>query len=96
MRKIEIKAKDAFFAGLEFKQGNTEVRVSRNEVRYYLHGNLIARRLADSLNTYCTLAGWNTSTTKSRLRSLGANIVQRKGVLSVDCEIINDCQWFSI
>lgn len=81
---IEIKARDAFFSGYDFKLSNTEVFVSSNIVYYSLHGNIIAKRDLKSGLSKFTLCGWNTNTTKSRLRSLGVNLTTKKGVVYVD------------
>ena len=96
MRKIEEKAKQAFINGVNFNMSNTSVKVVSNMVEYRLHGNLIALRLKNSLTTECSLCGWNTNTTKSRLRSLGANITQKKGRLFVDGLEIDDTTYFYI
>ena len=59
---------------------------SRSEI--YLHGNLIAEYWHDEKAPLAvnrqTLARWSTSTTKSRLRALGANVSTRKGVTYLD------------
>lgn len=96
MKKIEALAKMAFFNGNNFAQSNTEVKVRRTKVEYYLHGNLIAWRLKNSLCAECSLAGWNTRTTKSRLNSLGANITQRKGIIYADGIQIDATTYFYI
>lgn len=68
---------------------------SRSEI--YLHGNHIANywhgdvakgvelKGADPLEVNIrTLKSWPTNTTKSRLRALGVNLTQKKGVLYID------------
>lgn len=106
MRKIDEQMVDAVLERCNWKSDNTEVQVSASgvvEVR--LHGNLIAR-LTDGEWEY-TLAGWNTSTTRSRLSALlrallpgccgvgtkkgQANIVYRDGTLVP----ISSREWFT-
>jgi hypothetical protein len=68
---------------------------SRSEV--YLHGNHIANYwhgdIAQGIDlqgagpvevNIRTLKSWPTNTTKSRLRALGVNLTQKKGVLYID------------
>lgn len=71
MRKITKEACQAFEAGTNYKNGNTEV----NDHGYFLHGNKIAEHNSlfknngnKSINI--TLAGWNTNTTRERLNGL--------------------------
>jgi hypothetical protein len=59
-----------------------------------LHGN----HIADATRNYYgsiiitpnreTLADWPTPTTKSRLRALGVNLTQSRGVISIDGEVV--------
>lgn len=94
MRKIEQQMLNAIHNKLDkWMNNNTAVfyisasesgnpNGSRSEI--YLHGNLIAEYWHDlptplEVDTV-TLARWQTPTTKSRLRALGANVTTRKGV----------------
>lgn len=84
MRKIEQQMLDAILNRKAWQSGNTTVSV-RNEssMSVYLHGNHIAD--VDSPTGFTlvnqeTLRRWQTPTTKSRLRALGANVTTRKGV----------------
>jgi hypothetical protein len=91
MRKIEKQMLAAVQNKREFRLDNTSVvfvpafgdsLTTRSEV--YLHGNLIAKYwhdLAEPLEVnLVTLSRWQTPTTKSRLRALGANVATRKGI----------------
>lgn len=79
MRKIEEKMLRAFENGKNFCESNTQV-VSRNGVvSVYLFGNKIAEKKNGKI-TYDT-CGWNTNTTNSRLRALGANCRIKNGVI---------------
>lgn len=70
-RKITQDAVAAFLAGKAFSRSNTQVEVEEGAVNLRLHGNLIARRLLNNSDeVIVTLSGWNTTTTRERLRGL--------------------------
>jgi hypothetical protein len=81
MREIERKMLYAVRGCRGFRSANTEVKSygkpsdesKMSEV--YLHGNLIYMLIEDKGIIYevFTLAGWNTNTTRSRLRALLQN-----------------------
>lgn len=71
MRQIEKSMVLAVANKENFRRSNTEVRVINNSVFVSLHGNLIFAKI-DGINYYSN-AGWNTRTTASRLRALGAD-----------------------
>ena len=72
--KITRNACSAFEAGYDFFESNT--RVENNKM--YLWGNLIAYK--ENGDTYITLAGWNTRTTRERLNGLhGVSITTKQG-----------------
>ena len=52
--------------------GNTQVNVNDNKVEVYLHGNQIYKKQGRVASF--TLAGWNSNTTRSRLRALGVSV----------------------
>jgi len=92
MRKIEQQMLNAIHA-IQHNQGakgwsnnNTIVTNAGDRAKVFLHGN----HIADVFNTGIlevnkeTLARWQTPTTKSRLRALGANVTTRKGVTYLD------------
>lgn len=94
MRKIEELARTAFYNGYNFKRSNTEVKISDDSVNYYLHGNLIAKKSLNTGTIYMTLSGWNTATTKSRLRSLGANLTTKNSRVFHGLTEISTTSWF--
>lgn len=70
MREIEKKMINAVNNKYNFRLSNTEVRIINNNVYVALHGNLIFAQI-DGIKYYSN-SGWNTVTTGSRLRALGA------------------------
>lgn len=79
MKRIEEKMLDAIRGGYDWHEGNTAVEhLADNVVRVRLYGNLIAQ--ADLVNGWrFSLAGYNTATTRSRLRALGCKVQLRNG-----------------
>lgn len=86
MRIVTKQIVEAFLAGKARKIGNTHTDGSA----IYLHGNKIAeKRFADprpegapAWVIFITTAGWDTNTTKDRLRGLpGADLETKRGVL---------------
>jgi hypothetical protein len=77
MRKITEEACWAFLAGHEFRSGNTVVKLDADHgnddepyVSLYLHGNEIARRFLESGLLLVRTCGYDTTTTKERLKGL--------------------------
>jgi len=68
MRQITKRAFQAFKTNYDFKLDNTEVTSDAGETRLYLHGNCIARKCRKSGIVEITTAGWDTPTTKERLK----------------------------
>ena len=68
MRKIEIQLQTAITNGREFKSANTTVDNTDHGQIVRLHGNKIAQ--IDNGVLYITSAGWETTTTKSRLNAV--------------------------
>ena len=68
MRNITEQVTQAFFEGRNFKLSNTEVHADCTGVYLKLFGNLIAKRVGERVSI--SLAGYNTSTTKERLRGI--------------------------
>ena len=79
MRKIEEKMLRAFENGENFYESNTQVVATKNRVSVYLFGNEICRK--ENGKIFYDTCGWNTNTTNSRLRALGANCRIKKGVI---------------
>jgi len=71
MRQIEKMMLLAVANKKNFRLSNTEVYNKKNGVFVFLHGNLIFARIDNK--DYYSNSGWNTWTTASRLRALGAN-----------------------
>jgi hypothetical protein len=69
MRKIEQKLIAAIRAAKSASFGNTAVTQTEHGAIVTLHGNVIAR-IGTPDGTHWTLAGWNTNTTRSRIRAL--------------------------
>ena len=71
MRQIEKMMLQAVNTKKNFRLDNTEVCNKENGVFVFLHGNLIFARIENK--DYFSNCGWNTRTTASRLRALGAD-----------------------
>ena len=69
MSKISNNAAMAFNGGYNFKRSNTEVIKNDTEIRMYLHGNCIAKKVYGDA-TYLSHSNWETNTTKSRLNAI--------------------------
>ncbi|MAF79869.1 hypothetical protein CL629_02190 [bacterium] len=68
MRNITEKAFEAFRNNREFSRDNTYVTSDGEQTRMYLHFNCIARKCLKSGIVEITTAGWDTPTTKERLK----------------------------
>ena len=68
MRKIESQLVAAIRNGREFRSSNTRVDNTDHGQVIRLHGNKIAQ--LDGSTLYITSAGWETTTTKSRLNAI--------------------------
>ena len=80
MRKIETQMINAIRNRRDWKLGNTSVDVTDHGVIVRLHGNKIAQVDYENNVTFITDAGWQTTTTKSRLNALLNGINQRGSV----------------
>jgi hypothetical protein len=84
MRKIEQQMINAIDKRKAWQLGNTTVSpIDETKSAIYLHGNHIADYwywINEVVVNVDTLRQWQTPTTKSRLRALGANVTTRKGV----------------
>lgn len=78
MRKTEERMLNALRESKSVSLANTYVSVNGEEKAIYLHNNKIALFTCGKL--YVSLCGWNTTTTRSRLRALGVNITTKQGV----------------
>ena len=77
MRKTEERMLNALRENKSVSLANTYVSVNGEEKAVYLHSNKIALFTCGKL--YVSLCGWNTTTTRSRLRALGVNITTKQG-----------------
>lgn len=94
MRKIEQQMLNAIESKRNWQGDNTLVHIENGRgnpcglrAEIYLHGNHIADYwyASNDLDVDVkTLRQWQTATTKSRLRALGADVVTRKGVTYLD------------
>ena len=79
-----------------WKVGNTQVvRLDDGSVLVFLHGNRIYEEYSDGYKL-ASLAGWNTLTTRSRLRALGVDVCQRKGEPCLNGQIISKYSWYEV
>ena len=103
MRQIEKQMVAAIKARKNFKSGNTEVMMTRNEylgtctAMVYLHANLIAKISfgQDNVVAQFTMAGWNTNTTRSRLNALSVGVSQRNWSPYHNGKAISSKDWYT-
>lgn len=74
--------------------GNTTVAVANGCVSVFLHGNCIYKKDATGKVRF-TLAGWPTTTTVSRLRSLGIDVRIKNRVPVYKGKEISCCDWIN-
>ena len=88
MRKIEQQMNTAIRYRRNWAGSNTMVRVSREVIEVFLHGNHIAS--VDTATNDLTLfdGGWQSVTTKSRLNALLAEFTPERRIFQ------KDWQWF--
>ena len=80
MRKIEALMIQAVKNGRDWKSGNTSVDVTDHGIIVRLHGNKIAQVDHEANVIWITDAGWQTTTTKSRLNALLSGVAGRGSV----------------
>lgn len=92
---------EAVNAQKSWKSGNTEVRVVKKDtvtiVCVYLNENRICEvyECEDGYTEMMfSLAGWNTTTTRSRLNALGIEVSQKKGKPMWNGGYINPYGWY--
>ena len=84
MRKIESQMIQAVLNGRDWKSGNTSVHNSDHGIIVRLHGNKIAQVDHEAQVVWVTDAGWQTTTTKSRLNALLSGIAGRGSIYQKD------------
>ena len=100
MRKIEKAMCEAVNSQKNWKCSNTEVRVEKQDtvtiVCVYLHGNRICEVYESCGQTEMTfsLAGRNTTTTRSRLNALGIDVKQKNFRPMWNGGYINPYRWY--
>lgn len=95
MRVIEQKMLQALSEGKSFKCGNTEVDYDNKGNKFVLlHGNCIYA-VVNGVASF-SLAGWDTVTTKSRLRALGVDIRTRNYTTFYNGVAINSRKWYNV
>lgn len=72
-------ATNAFYSAKNFTLANTAVRDYDTYVGLYLWGNRIASYEKTDRRVWFSLCGYNTATTRERLRALGIDIRTRNG-----------------
>jgi hypothetical protein len=77
MKKIEQRMCTAVASRENWKCDNTRVENFGGELSVILHGNYIYR-VIDGVKWF-SLAGWDTPTTRSRLRALGVELTSKGG-----------------
>ena len=98
MRNIEEEMLHAIHHGEGFTKGNTAVIWNESGEAFYvsLHGNTIARGETQGYDfriTAVNLCGWNTVTTRSRLRALGVPVTTKNGVPYIGKNEIDENGW---
>ena len=84
MRKIEAQMINAIRNRRDWKSGNTSVDVTDHGAIVRLHGHKIAQVDYDNNVTWITDAGWQTTTTKSRINAVLSGINKRGNVYQKD------------
>lgn len=93
MKTTEKNMIQALNAGINKKvSANTEVYNGT----VYLHGNAIIKRDPSTGNVYVRLSGWNTVTTRSRLRAIGANVCCKDFTPYIDGKVMDLYKWYAI
>lgn len=88
MRKITIITAAAFNNNNNFILDNTEIRTDGKTTKMFLFDNLIAVKDIKKDVLKITLAGWDTVTTRERLRGITAGLKRIKGD-----NFINGVKW---
>lgn len=101
MRTIEKNMLNAIRERKNWRCNNTSVEVEKFGnlpacVVVRLHGNIIYIKNTETGEKRFTLAGWNSNTTRSRLRALGIDICQRNYNAIHKGKHINISEWYEI
>lgn len=93
-RKISSAAAHSFMNHRPYKNKNTHVVVTPHGTEMRLHGNLIAKNVKGKVSI--SMAGWPTTTTKSRLNSLGVNVRTKGGKHYLGNKEIDSKSWYTL
>lgn len=93
MRNIEAMLA-AVCKRANWKCSNTNVEVFNDELSVILHGNYIYR-IVDGVKWF-TLAGWDTLTTRNRLRALGVDLKRKNGKTCYNGIEIDSNKWYNV
>lgn len=102
MHTIEEEMIRAARYGNGFCKGNTCLTWNESGNAFYvaLHGNTIARGELDMFGiprlTAVNLCGWNTVTTRSRIRAFGVPLTTKKGVPYIGKTEIPESGWMEL
>jgi hypothetical protein len=77
MRKIENEMVWALRSGRNFHNSNTDVVCENGKKVVFLHGNDIYKE--ENGKRFFSFCGWDTNTTRSRLRALGVDLISHNG-----------------
>lgn len=93
MKTTEKNMIQALNAGVNKKvSANTEVYNGT----VYLHGNAIIKKDPTSGKVYVRLSGWNSVTTRSRLRAIGANVRCKDYTPYINGKVMDLYKWYAI
>ena len=94
MRGIDKQMSAAVAGRINWGMGNTCVIINSNGLEVRLHGLLIYQE-KDGVK-YFTLAGWDTPTTRTRLRALGVDIKRVGGKTYYDGSVVDKNEWYAV
>lgn len=96
MRKVEEDMVTAVITYTSWRLRNTSVEVNGGTVIVSLHGNPIFKKDINTGSAQFTLAGWDTNTTRSRLRALGVGVYRKDGLPHYKDTPIEDNVWYKV
>lgn len=93
MKVTEKEMINALESGIN-KRVSTNTEVYNGTV--YLHGNAIIKRDPSTGHVYVRLSGWNSVTTRSRLRAVGANVCCKDFTPYINGKVMDLYKWYAI
>lgn len=91
-RQINSEIQNAVANAYNYSKGNTAVIVKNGTVGVLLHGNVIYKRRGSK--EMFTLAGFETTVTKNRLRAIGIELESKNGQTYYKGEVIDKNKWY--